>query len=218
MKFILYLHLSNLKYILICVCDSLSLLWCCFANFLSCANVIKDNMRSPSTQYWPPWRCRCQASDDYATVPYVDDYAGDIALQHISNSRTRDVQSLDSEKQWLGHVYEVLLTSDSRFTKILMTLYWFCSYAQRSQVKAYSKYSMKRLNLWVWEWAYDCCDCHLYAQQKKSIQMRWMNQRCGQTLCYRVSSCCDGFPRMCRQTVIWIWLGENVLPVKYLYS
>ena len=127
---------------------------------------------------------------DFASVPYIDEYAGDITLSSIPNGTARptfaeNIRSEVSDEAWLNHLYKVLTEKDGVVQSTPVTYSGFLSHNQREEdvrpraifYDTASTKAMQKHAMFVIKKAIEFAnpgqvpviegDCPLYAQQKK---------------------------------------------------
>ena len=85
-----------------------------------------------------PEAATVQLPSDFASVPYIDEYAGDKTLSSIPNGTARptfaeNIRSGVPNKAWLNHLYKVLTEKDGVFQSTPVTYSRFLSHNQREE-------------------------------------------------------------------------------------
>ena len=152
-----------------------------------------------------PEAATVQLPSDFASVPYIDEYAGDITLLSIPNGTAKptfaeNIQSGVPDEAWLNHLYKVLTGKDGVLQSTPVTYSGFLSHNQceedvrpRATVGVFpifydmaSTTALQKHAMFVIKKAIEFVnhgqvpaiegDCPLYAQQKK-CQWKSVNLR-----------------------------------------
>ena len=103
-------------------------------------HLTRDTMRvdPPPLSLDAPEAATVQLPSDFASVPYVDEYAADITLSSIPNGTARptfaeNIRSGVPDEAWLSHLYKVLTEKDGVLQTTSVTYSGFLFHNQREE-------------------------------------------------------------------------------------
>ena len=183
-----------------------------------------------------------QHLEDYALVPYIDEFAGDITLPAIrigtSKLPVAECLTQSPDEAWLVHVHKVLIEHGEQLQEKPLTYAGFFSHGQNAEdirpratvgifpifYKKVSSMAMQKHSMLMIKKAEKFVnpgqlpvivgDCPLYAQQKKCQWNYVVEVGESKMVCYGLPSRWDGIPRMLWEAIGRIWLGPSISPSK----